>query len=228
MPAGGRFSSPWFKLLRYGFEYYGKFYACYRGVVINNNDPDGLNRLQIKVPALDGNNTNPTWAWSKGQWGGKDYGMQILPNKGDLVWVEYINGDARFPVWLHHSFSEGGKPEEFSSANVYGFKSPKGNSVVINDDEDRITIKNSHGEIIEIIEGLIKVDGKEVNLGSSSLQPALKGDDTWTVLNNILTQLQLATTPTALGPMPLVNLAAFTQIQAQDLPKIKSTKVKVE
>lgn len=224
----GRFGSPWFKLLRYGFEYYGRFYGTYRGVVITNYDPENMGRLQIKVPSVDGQFNDSSWAWPKGQWGGEGYGMQIIPNKGDLVWVEYLNGDSRYPVWLHAGFSKNQKPEEFKHSNVYGFKTPKGHIITIDDDESILTIKNPSGETIEISEGLIKQDGKEIQLGADNLQPAVKGDELFNTVNKILSALTTTTVPTSIGPMPLTSAATFAQIQAQDLPKIKSTKVKVE
>ena len=67
-------------LLYYGLEVtIGKFYSCYRGYVIDNNDSDDLNRIKVRVPMVTRHNIHTVWAWPKGVYGGNNYGMQILP-----------------------------------------------------------------------------------------------------------------------------------------------------
>ena len=159
----GSRNNPWRRLLMYGFEYIGMFYSSYRGYVINNNDPDNMGRLQLVVPSVDGQNADPTWVPSKAIWGGKDYGVHIIPNIGDVVWVEYAFGKANRPMWSHYGWSKDQKPEEFSHANVYGFKSPEGHVVTIDDKLGKINITSKSGKRISILDdGGIIIDATEM------------------------------------------------------------------
>lgn len=147
-----------------GMESIGRYYSSYRGFVIENEDEEGLGRLKVRVPAVTHNSVHPTWAYPKTQWGGKNYGMQVLPLKGELVWIEFEHGDTRFPIWNFAHRTEGDKPEEFTSSKIYGFKSPKGQTIIIDDEREQIII--NHGEnvglvkVIELTEMLNKVEGK--------------------------------------------------------------------
>jgi hypothetical protein len=135
----------------YGLESLGKYYSSYRGYVVDNEDEEGLGRIQIKIPTITQNKVHPTWAYPKTQWGGNDYGMQLLPLKGEMVWVEFEHGDTRFPIWNFAHRAKQEKPEEFSSSKIYGFKSPKGQVIIIDDNEEKIFINHGNNE------GLVKV-----------------------------------------------------------------------
>jgi hypothetical protein len=75
-----------------------KFLGKYRGVVINNIDPQQMGRIQAQVPDVLGN--IPT-AWAvpcvptnlprkKGS---------ALPKIGASVWIEFEHGDSGRPIW---------------------------------------------------------------------------------------------------------------------------------
>ena len=140
-------------ILYYGLESIGKYYSAYRGYVVDNDDEDGLGKLQVKIPTVTKNKIHPSWAYPKTQWGGKGYGMQLLPVKGELVWIEFEHGDTRFPIWNFAHRTDGDKPEEFVSPQIYGFKTPRGQIIVIDDREDVQKIIINHGENV----GLVKV-----------------------------------------------------------------------
>jgi len=140
-------------LLYHGLEAVGKYYSSYRGYVMDNDDPENMGRIQVMIPAVTGDKVHTKWAWPKNQFAGKDYGIQVLPSKGDIVWVEFENGNARFPLWTHGHFGKGEKPIEFISPQIYGFKSPKGQLIII-DDRDGIEQIIFNGGLNE---GLVKV-----------------------------------------------------------------------
>jgi len=151
-------------IVYYGIESLGRFYSSYRGYVVDNDDSEGLGRIQVKIPTVTKNKVHSTWAYPKTQMGGRDYGLQVLPMKGDLVWVEFEHGDTRFPFWSFAHRTEGDKPEEFSSPRIYGFKSPKGQTVIIDDDQELIIINHGENEglvkVIELTEMLNKLEQK--------------------------------------------------------------------
>lgn len=151
-------------ILYYGLESIGKYYSSYRGYVVDNEDPDGVGKLQVKIPSITNNRIHPSWAYPKTQWGGNDYGMQLLPAKGELVWVEFEHGDTRFPIWNFAHRTEGDKPEEFTSSKIYGFKSPKGQTIIIDDVNENIIINHGNNaglvKVIELTEMLNKNEAK--------------------------------------------------------------------
>jgi len=153
-------------IIYHGLEAIGKYYSVYRGHVMDNEDSSGLGRIQIVVPSIFGGVEHPIWAYPRNNFSGNGYGMQILPVKGDLVWIEFEHGNPKFPVWSHAHYAIGEKPEEFVSPQVYGFKSPKGQIIVIDDRDDVEKIIINHGEneglvnVIELTEMLNKIEDK--------------------------------------------------------------------
>lgn len=244
--------SPWHKLMQHGLEYFGRFYSVYTGFVVDTKDPENRNRLQVGVPAVDGTHINPLWAEPVGTWGGDDYGVQMLPSQGDLVWVSYRNGNGKFPTWQHGSFPKAGddstgKPDEFEHEMIYGFKTPRGNILLINDSEDGES--ESYIEIIHHENGKIRVEDAKilfetdefratvkdailaatdsVELGSNATQSVVKGEILEAHINSILTNLATSGVYVGAAFFPLWNAATFTTLQSQTA-NIKSTKVKTE
>lgn len=71
-----------------------KFYGLYRGVVVNNKDPEGHRRLKVKIPQLSGDAVS-NWAWPIFVAGQKPY----TPTVGEGVWIQFESGDPSYPVW---------------------------------------------------------------------------------------------------------------------------------
>jgi len=148
-----------------GLESLGKFYSCYRGYVIENYDPDGLNRLYVMVPQIS-NKPLSNWAFQKGGFSGDNYGFQVLPTKGSMVWVEFDHGDPKYPIWSHGHFLKDQKPEEFMHPGVYGFKTPRGQSIIINDIEDLDNLVINGGKnkglvkVVELVKRLNDIEDK--------------------------------------------------------------------
>ncbi len=75
---------------------YPPIWGIYRGVVASNQDPEGLNRIQIVVPAILGGTLLTPWASPcspVGLRGG-------LPGPNSTVWVAFEGGDIQKPIWL--------------------------------------------------------------------------------------------------------------------------------
>jgi uncharacterized protein involved in type VI secretion and phage assembly len=68
--------------------------------VTDVNDPEGLNRVQVKLLNYDGfDNQNGTlWARVATPFAGNNRGAFMLPDVGDEVIVTFVNGDSRYPV----------------------------------------------------------------------------------------------------------------------------------
>lgn len=150
-----------------GLESLGRYYSSYRGYVIENDDPLKMNRIQVNIPSVTRHLPHPSWAYPKGGFAGKDYGLQVLPLKGDVVWIEFDHGDTKYPIWHHGHYTKGELPEEFETAQVYGFKTPSGQVVLIDDREgtEKIVIRAKNHMIIE---------SETISLESGSI--IMKGD----------------------------------------------------
>lgn len=121
--------------------YYGK----YRAIVVDVNDPERRGRIKIKCPAVLGENT---LAWALPN---LPPNIFMLPNVGDLVWVEFEGGNIDYPIWTGCFYTT----ETFGSAfgNVYSsgeynkvglIKTKKSLKIVSNNDLSIETNKNLH------------------------------------------------------------------------------------
>jgi hypothetical protein len=72
-------------------------HGIYRGVVVNNDDPEQRSRLLVRVPSLTGDAV-VGWVWPcLPPVAPEDL---VLPEPGDGVWVMYEAGDPDYPIWL--------------------------------------------------------------------------------------------------------------------------------
>ena len=76
-------------------HYYGK----YRGVVVDNADPERTGRLRLLVPSVLGATTT-SWAPPVLPFGGTpDVGLFCVPEVDAAVWVEFEEGRLDHPLW---------------------------------------------------------------------------------------------------------------------------------
>jgi hypothetical protein len=154
---------------KFGLEFVGLYYGSYPAYVINNEDPRGMNMIQVSLPTLLNPTSELPWALPKGVFSGDNYGAQCLPVVGDMVWVEFQMGRLKNPIWSHYFPSKGSKPEEFKSTKVYGFKTPKGHIITLDDDLDTITVIHSKGGEISLDEdGIYLSSTAVINISNGS------------------------------------------------------------
>ena len=74
------------------------FFGKYRGIVLNNIDPEGRGRILAQVP--DVKQLIPTtWAEACLPFVGMQNGMFVVPMIGSGVWVEFEHGNPDYPIW---------------------------------------------------------------------------------------------------------------------------------
>jgi uncharacterized protein involved in type VI secretion and phage assembly len=118
-------------------------YGLHYGVVCQNKDPDNLDRVKIRLPWLDGGDTDQThWAQLLTPMEGKKFGWYTLPDIDDVVVVAFIGGDSAQPVilggvWSKPDFSP--EPNEDGKNNFRGYRSRVGHRMVF-DDSDKTKI----------------------------------------------------------------------------------------
>ena len=122
--------------------YERKPYGPWRAVVTNNEDPQKVGRLQVRIPEITGNSPHPTWAWPSsapfggGKTDGVEWGSLFVPPKNAWVHVEFYNGDPEHPVWLPGWFASGEMPAVLKThyPNRRGIVSVKGHYLIFDDD----------------------------------------------------------------------------------------------
>lgn len=197
-----------------GLEKFGRYYSVYRGFVVNREDPGFYGRLQLNIPIIHGPSYSTYWAWPKHNFSGNGYGSQVIPQKGDVVWVEFEYGNPRKPIWSFGHFGRDSqskeleKPKELQDYNNYWFKTPGGHLIQI--DETNNTIKVTHNDGLTFL-----IDKKQVFFGNpnNSSEPSVLGNKTQEALENLidkLGELNNALTTQLSSDLIAANAAGFT------------------
>lgn len=95
-----------------------RFYGKYRGLVVDNEDPEALGRLRVSIPSVLGDRVVTGWAAPCLPYGGgANQGMLFVPAVGAGVWVEFEEGDLEFPIWVGTFWSKPGGETELPRPN---------------------------------------------------------------------------------------------------------------
>lgn len=150
------------------------------GIVADNNDPDKLGRVKVKLPWLD-NDYESFWARVAFHGAGKDRGMVILPEVNDEVLVAFEHGDARRPYVLGGLWNGKDKPNlgnagdllSSGKVNRRGFVSAAGHKIVFldgpkkgvlvatKDNKYRLSLNETKATIRIISDGKLELDAKQ-------------------------------------------------------------------
>lgn len=120
----------------------GKF----RGIVVDNADPDKRGRVKVRVPALLGEN-DTDWALPCFACGGlADQGWYAVPQVDAQVWVEFEGGDLNYPIWTGTFWQQGSDvPAEVQDPPTTTLvKTPKGHKLLLEDQDDNEAIELVH------------------------------------------------------------------------------------
>jgi len=123
-----------------------RFYGKYRGIVVDNVDPEHLGRLKVRVPSVLGSNVVTGWALPCAPYGGDvNQGFFFVPEVGAGVWVEFEEGDLEFPIWVGTFWSKPGGDSEVPKPN----KPDGGEESSVQDPPTRKIIKTKKGHTIQ-------------------------------------------------------------------------------
>lgn len=97
----------------------GLFQACYLAEVVSVEDPESLGRVQVRLLNADGVDEQdaPIWARVAVPFAGADRGAFMLPDVGDEVLVQFVHGDARFPIVVGGLWNGSAVPPETLGAS---------------------------------------------------------------------------------------------------------------
>lgn len=148
-------------------SYYGK----YKGFVVDNDDPENLGRLKVKVPSILGEDVVTGWAMPCLPYGGaNDQGFFFIPEIDAGVWVEFEEGNLEYPVWAGTFWSkpagasEAPKPGDAQSPPTRKIiRTVKGNSIELEDKDNEETLiiieKTNNNKVTMDKNGIIFEDG---------------------------------------------------------------------
>jgi uncharacterized protein involved in type VI secretion and phage assembly len=74
------------------------YHATYRGIVLDNADPGGYQRVQVQVPDV---------AAAEAMWAMPEQADAARPAIGDEVWIRFEAGDVSYPTWTGGSGAGG-------------------------------------------------------------------------------------------------------------------------
>jgi hypothetical protein len=171
-----------------GIEGIGRYYSCYKGYVVNNEDPRGMNRLKVCVPAVNG---VMLWALPKGQHGALNSGFKFLaPQIGDVVWVTFEAGDLSKPIWEYYGWAEGEIPLPLDNKNVLGIVTPNGNILTLNEEDNHLDIYVK-GDIAVYTPGTLDLASDSlVRINSGNNDGVVKIQELTDKLNNLIKELE--------------------------------------
>jgi uncharacterized protein involved in type VI secretion and phage assembly len=125
------------------------------------NDPDGENRILVRLPIISGDEQG-IWARVSTLDAGSDRGSFFLPEIDDEVIVGFINGDPDHPVILG-MMNSSAKPAPLTAADANhekGFTTRSKMKFIFNDDKKSVVLETPAGKKITVDEdaGIIQIE----------------------------------------------------------------------
>jgi uncharacterized protein involved in type VI secretion and phage assembly len=149
---------------------YQTFYGKYRGVVTDNDDPNGLGRVRVKVQDVLGDQESG-WALPALLYAGDSVGLYLIPPVDAFVWVEFEHGNPDYPVWTGCFWLSNTKvPSEASGPSIKLLKTDIA-TITIDDDAGSISIENDSGMKIVMDSQQIEISngGQSITLSAESV-----------------------------------------------------------
>ena len=173
----------------------------FMGTVVTNVDPANQGRIKAQVPGLFEEGELPWIGTVKASpFGyGPGYGVYGSPALGSTVEIQLQEGSANHPISYGYLANlNTTRDEEFNKPNVWGYKDPSGNKLVVDQDEQTYTFTHASGSKVTFdasgnctLEGAgvgtvkfpnIKLDGNVQITGTLSVEQLtslLGGFDSW-------------------------------------------------
>ena len=143
----------------------GGIHGLQIGIVVQlENDPDGEDRIKVKIPLID-NQSQGTWMRASSLDAGSDRGAFFRPEIGDEVIVGFINDDPREGIVLGMLHSSA-KPAPITAKDVNhekGFTTRSKMHISFNDDTKTIVIDTPAGNKILMDEQGMTIQIKDQN-----------------------------------------------------------------
>ncbi|QSA98397.1 phage baseplate assembly protein V [Methylococcus sp. EFPC2] len=165
----------------------GWLHASHLGLVVSLDDPQGLNRVQVRLIGFDdcAHQDAPLWARVVCPFAGKERGAFLMPDLDDEVLVVFHNGDPSYPLILGGLWNGASPaPAEISGGqNRYKvIRSKNGVKLTLDDQQgqesfivetpggQKITLKDGPGSVtVEDANGnSIKLDSSGITINAAA------------------------------------------------------------
>lgn len=144
------------------------------GIVVENNDPKGLSRIQVQFPWQKKNGSTTPFLRVTTPYAGEGKGFHVIPEIGEEVLVEFEGGNPEKPVVIGAMFHGQGKSGHGGAGNyMKGFQTPSGSRFLMNDQTGSMYLQDNGGNSLNFDgsgNSTLKVDNKsEENVGSNKI-----------------------------------------------------------
>src|SRR5262245_46024852 len=181
-----------------------RYFGKYRGEVVDNDDPDSLGRIKVKVPRL-AHDEELGWALPAFPYGGtSEQGFFAVPDVGASVWVEFEAGDLSYPIWTGTWYGDNEIPES-ADFNKKVWKTSTGHKIVLDDDANTLEITDTNDNTIVMEQSKITmnagsatkiiINAPQIELVENSTHPLVFGDDLVQYLTTLVQAIQTHTHP---------------------------------
>jgi uncharacterized protein involved in type VI secretion and phage assembly len=151
-----------------------RFFGKYRGTV---TDVDASTmRIKAKVPSVLGD-SDSGWALPCVPYAGDSVGFAFLPEVDSEIWIEFEAGNPSYPIWVGGFWLNKSVPSDAADAvKVIVTKQTK---IMLDDDEDSVTIEDSNGNSVTLDSSgitltrgsqTVQVSDSEVNVNDGALE----------------------------------------------------------
>ena len=145
--------------------------SFWRGIVVDNNDPDKLGRVKVRIPQIYGididdasyvSNPSIPWATCAISQASNDSGTFLPPNIGDTVFVTFENGQPDCPLYFGGIYTLR-RDDEVDNKAIGSYKVFNNRLInVVNDDLPKEIVNGTERIIYKSVKGaLIMVDDKD-------------------------------------------------------------------
>ncbi len=147
-----------------------RFYGKYRGLVDEVGEGKDLGLIRAIVPEVFGADTPTPWAVASVPFAGKNHGLVVLPEKDDLVWIEFEAGNLSKPIWTGFLWADNEMPTD-ASPTVRVLATTGKLQIVLDDESDELRLEHGSGASIVLADSKItlKVGSQEIVISSSSV-----------------------------------------------------------
>ena len=221
-----------------------RIYGKHRGLVVDNQDPLNLGRLQASVPDVLGESPSG-WALPCAPYAGPQCGLFTIPPIDAGVWIEFEGGDVSRPIWTGTWWGIGEVPVDQTGAaptqtTTKILRSDVGLIIALDDAEQTISISDVAGVNlmqIRVLEGTVEVksavrvvlEAPLIQHGDGATHPAVFGDQLLTYLSQIVSMFNTHMHPgeLAAGMFPVTPVPPVPPM-TPPTPALVSTKNLVE
>lgn len=137
------------------------------GIVTNNVDPEGRNRVKVSCQELYGDNGESPWLVDRASVNGNGIGSVWTPALGTSVSVVLRDGNADAGEYTGGARDvDSAIPEDFIDPNINGERTSSGIVIIKNDNTGDYSFETEGGMLILHTNGTMDIYGIEVNIHS--------------------------------------------------------------